>query len=397
MDPLARLSSLFAQVEGPPAGQDPAVAAEARRRDELQFARSIALDYVDLYKNAPSAAHQRYYRSILEQVSGQLAPKDRAVLAPIVRGTPLDPEVQKAEFFERNYGKRPQYTAVYKDNPMLFAQSLFAAQEYDIAKAQFMTNEKRELQRIVGLPDGQFAVKEGGVVSILTAEELKAKGKTGPYDVSVGEIVMNNGEIRGKGYKKVLDGVEYDVIPRRDVLKNKELEPVTQKSTFQLGVDASKEKVTPKQFNEDQHKIIDAFGLGGKVGGKLHPLWEAFEKKVLSGDMDQKEFAIRFLGHHFNGFVPVFRGLEKDKSYVEDWTGGAWNPGDNLAINEKFQLKIVPGKRAVFMDKGKVAKRIIVDYANGLVFDEDGVEIGDPEALQKVYGDPIYGDKLWLD
>jgi len=374
---LNRLFSSIPQASGVNAS---ALLAERQREraQHIQFVRSIAASYVDLYQRAPSLAYKEHYQRILQDVTKGLPQADLDAMRPLLSGTPLDPAVQKEAIFEREFGPRPVPQANYKDNPVLYAQTLFEQQEYDARKKHFMTGESGVLKRIIGLPDGQFAVKDGdGPVAIFTADDLKAEGEAAKWGTSLKDLLLNDGIVRGTPYREVLGGVEYEVIPRRDIIKGKNIAPIRQKTTAQLGWEQQLARkhsglASQRKPTADQLKIFDAFAAGDKE----NPLYDLFQKRVLdTGELTPQRFADVFLQKHFPGQVVLLKDVEKDKSWIEEIFGG--NPFANYIEGPEFSILSIWGEKAL-TNKGK---RIIFDRDTTLFYDKNGKLIEDPQTF----------------
>lgn len=364
--------------------------AEIERRQQLEFTRSLALSYVDLYERAPTLAYKEHYQRMLSGITQDLSPEDRTALMPLVVGTPLDPTQQKLVQYERAVGPRPQFPTTYQENPNLYAETLFVQQEYDARRKHFMTGEQPALKRIIGLPDGQFAIKDKDTVGIYSAEELRTEGEAKKYGSSLNEIALNDGIVRGKPYRMVLQGKEYEVTPQMDLIKKRRLEPIIIETPGQL----QRDSVTPKQedimkarrLDKDQQALLDAFATKSDKSA----LFTMFEDKVSGhGNLTPQRFAELFLRRHFPGYEVFLSDVKKDSSIFETLIGA--NPGDNYVMGDEFAIRLVWGKRGL-TNKGK---KIIFDPELYLLYDENGALVKDPASFVKEQGGFALGDALW--
>jgi len=369
----------------------------AARQQHFQFVRSIAASYTELYQKAPSLAYKEHYQRVLQDLTRGLPQADLMAMRPLLSGTPLDPQVQKETIFQREFGPRPTHQLEYKDNPNVYADTLFQQQEYDARKKHFMSGEQGVLKRIIGLPDGQFAVKDGdGPAAIFSADDLKAEGEAKKYDTTVKDILLNDGIVKGEPYREVLGGVEYEVIPRRDIIKNKNIAPIRQKTTAQLGWEAidarskgsgSEELWKARKPTPDQLKVYDAFAAGDKENG----LYTLFKEQVIgSGNLTPQEFADTHLSKHFPGQVVLMNDIRKGKSWLplkqEPVFGSSWVKGP------AFEVATIWGQKAV---DAKTGKRYIVDLETDLAYNDKGQPLSPNELQALITNGIIQGDSSW--
>jgi hypothetical protein len=385
MGALDTLRSLSGLIKSPPSdggGND----LEARQR--TAFVRSITQGYLDLYNNAPTLAQRQNYQKMLQGLVGKLPGPDQQVVAPLLRGTPLDPMEIKKNVFRQQFGERPQLTKPYEEDPMGYAYGLLAQQEYDARSAHFMTGVEKPLSRVIGLPNGDIAVrKQGGALAILTADELKAEGRAMAYGMPLEEFMTQDGIKYGESRRMVIGGRSVDVTPRYDVINKKKLPALEAETEAELGRQAAG-RGGESSFTARQKNIFKEFLLEDPKA----KYYATFKEKVLDdGEMSPQVFANKYLSKEFPGSVVVMTDIDKSRGWVDFLKGrdkGApveFFGGDNWVRGENFDMMVYPGQWASFE---KDPAMYILDVENGTLRDSLGNLIPNPQEFVKGKGAP---------
>jgi hypothetical protein len=345
----------------------------SERAQSLQFIRSIASGYVDLYEKAPSTAYKTYYQRVLGQLTEGLPDSDRAALRPLVAGTPLDPIKEMEARFERMVGPRPELYNGEVPNDALLAKSAFAQTDYDARKRAALTGlplEKPETMTM--LQDGKVAVRDdNGRAFAMTREDFETSEQAKAWGTNFAEFKINKGIISSEPTMIYENGIPVQVHNRYDAINRKALSPIASAGELQRQLQEAQVRYGRQKLSNEQSKIQLDLKTAFVSQDTRNPAYAGFEQWVKDGG-DPQQYISDIVAPSFPGNTVLI-----DKGKVKRGVFGTY-----ASIGDQFSLRILKG----------VPVWSATDKSLTWVYDKDSGSLLTPEGERVDWQNARFGD-----
>ena len=301
----------------------------------------------------------------------------RQLLEPLLRAGPFDPMKAKMDKFDQ-FNPAPQITADREKQPLLHAQEMFAAEDWQAERTHFATGKagpKRNLLPVDG-ENGLYAMRDDkGRVSIVNETSLQIKEFAKKHEVTEGSVLATGGA----------PGKEQTVKMNGKVTK---VRPFTDFTTGETILETLP-GMSPEQFQKHEKDVAEFMSILNADDEKLikkHPMASLVKRAEEQGKTFEEIAPLLKQAYGYNFIKP------KEEANIFSHLYDVIKPGEHVKGNalpfyggyvegDNGTIRVVPGE-----EMNLKGFRVFYDQDSDSVFNAtDGIRLGSyDETLRKI-------------